>query len=303
MHRQADSRRLCLSVLDLCKRPHGASAREALRNSVRLASLAEELGYSRYWIAEHHTSDAAQASPEVLIPMIAAATKRIRVGAGGILLRYQSPLKVAESFMTLAAMFPGRIDLGICHGPGGTDDATAVALVDGNIDELSWASYARKVGALAAFLKEGRRAGRSESERRWQASGIKPPPLWILGSSEYSLNLALAERCRYGFTMVFGCSAEYGARIMKQYRRARIGDERILAVSVLCARTSATACRIHRDLVQGGCLPSNVVGSPADCRRILERLARDFQTREIMMTTFIDDYDSRAEFLRMMAPR
>ncbi len=89
---------------------------------------------------------------------------------------------------------------------------------------------------------------------------------------------------------------------MKRYRRARIGDERIVAVSVLCAPTTDIARRIHRNLVQGGCLPTNVVGSPAGCRRILERLARDFQTREIMITTFIDDYESRAEFLRTMAP-
>src|SRR3954462_6106021 len=104
---------ITLSVLDQSPVAEGSTGAQALHNSLELARLAEELGYGRYWVAEHHGTPAlACASPEVLIGPIAAATSRIRVGSGGIMLPHYSPLKVAESFSMLSGMFPGRIDLG-----------------------------------------------------------------------------------------------------------------------------------------------------------------------------------------------
>src|SRR5712671_5793835 len=117
-----------LSILDQSPIPEGSTAGDALRNSVDLARLADELGYYRYWLAEHHGTPAlACASPEVLIGVIAAATTNLRVGSGGIMLPHYSPLKVAETFRMLSGLFPGRIDLGIGRAPG-TSPHVAAAL-------------------------------------------------------------------------------------------------------------------------------------------------------------------------------
>ena len=102
-----------LSVLDQSPVPEGSTGPDALRNTLDLARLADELGYHRYWLAEHHGLSLAGPSPEVLIGPVAAATERIRVGSGGVMLPHYSPFKVAESFSLLAGLYPGRIDLGI----------------------------------------------------------------------------------------------------------------------------------------------------------------------------------------------
>src|SRR3954469_13132004 len=119
---------LRLSVLDQSPIPEGLAAGDALRNSIDLARLADELGYTRYWVAEHHgTRGLACASPEALIGPIASATTRLRVGSGGIMLPHYSPFKVAETFSMLAGLSPGRIDLGLGRAAG-TDASTAFAL-------------------------------------------------------------------------------------------------------------------------------------------------------------------------------
>ena len=123
--------RVPLGVLDQSPVISGHSATEAIAETVSLARLAEELGYGRYWLAEHHAIAAlADPSPEILVSRVASATSRIRVGTGGVLLPYYSPLKIAEQFRMLEALFPGRIDLGIGRAPGG-DPRTALALMDG----------------------------------------------------------------------------------------------------------------------------------------------------------------------------
>src|SRR6059058_4860438 len=119
---------LRLSVLDQSPISEGMTGADALRNTVDLARLADELGYERYWVAEHHgTPMLASASPEALIGPLGSATERIRVGSGGVMLPHYSPLKVAESFSVLAGLYPGRIDLGIGRAAG-TDPMTTFAL-------------------------------------------------------------------------------------------------------------------------------------------------------------------------------
>src|SRR5512133_633736 len=117
-----------LSVLDQSPISEGSTGADALRNTLDLAQLADELGYHRYWLAEHHGGTMlAGPSPEVLIGPVAMATERIRVGSGGVMLPHYSPLKVAETFSILAALAPGRIDLGLGRAPG-TDQMTMLAL-------------------------------------------------------------------------------------------------------------------------------------------------------------------------------
>ncbi len=119
-----------LSVLDQAPISRGSGPEETLENTLKLAQITEELGYTRYWVAEHHnTNGLASVSPEILMTRIASCTETIRVGSGGVLLPQYSPFKVAENFKLLEAMFPGRIDLGIGRSPGGSQD-TRMALTD-----------------------------------------------------------------------------------------------------------------------------------------------------------------------------
>ena len=119
---------LPISVLDLSVVTTGTPPSQSLRNSIDLAKHADQLGYTRYWLAEHHSlASVASPAPEIMIGQIAAATQRIRVGSGGVMLPNHAPLMVAERFKMLEALFPGRIDLGLGRAPG-TDMATARAL-------------------------------------------------------------------------------------------------------------------------------------------------------------------------------
>src|SRR5919206_5372528 len=122
---------IALSVLDQSPIPSGCSAAEAVQHTIALAQRCEQLGYRRYWLAEHHnTTGLAGSTPEILTTRVAAATSTIRVGSGGVMLSHYSPLKVAENFRMLHTLFPGRIDLGIGRAPG-SDGRTAVALAQG----------------------------------------------------------------------------------------------------------------------------------------------------------------------------
>jgi len=175
--------RVPLGVLDQSPVISGHSPARAIAETVSLARLAEELGYSRYWLAEHHAIAAlADPSPEILVARVASATSRIRVGTGGVLLPYYSPLKIAEQFRMLEALFPGRIDLGIGRAPGG-DPRTALALADG---EYQGAEHMpQQVQDLIGFLDRSLPAGHPYVKVRAQPAGDTSPEIWLLGSSDY----------------------------------------------------------------------------------------------------------------------
>src|SRR2546430_12326042 len=142
--------RVPLGLLDQSPVISAHSATEAIAKTVSLARLAEELDHSRYWLAEHHAIAAlADPSPEILVARVASATSRIRVGTGGVLLPYYSPLKIAEQFRMLEALFPGRIDLGIGRAPGG-DPRTALAMADGEFEGAE--RLPQQVQDLGGFL-------------------------------------------------------------------------------------------------------------------------------------------------------
>ena len=141
-----------LSILDQSPIISGHTAAQAVAETVLLAQAAEEFGYYRYWLAEHHALAAlADPCPEILVTRVAAATSTIRVGTGGILLPYYSPLKIAEQFRMLEALFPGRIDLGIGRAPGG-DQATATAMGQGRYPSAD--DFPEQVQYLAAYLDD-----------------------------------------------------------------------------------------------------------------------------------------------------
>src|SRR5258708_8951886 len=189
--------RVPLGVLDQSPVVSGRSPAEAIAETVELARFAEELGYRRYWLAEHHAIAAlADPSPEILVARVASATSRIRVGTGGVLLPYYSPLKIAEQFRMLEALFPGRIDLGIGRAPGG-DPRTALALMDG---EYQGAEHMpQQVQDLIGFLDRSLPADHPYVKVKAQPAGSTSPEIWLLGSSDYGAPLAAQPGLRFPF--------------------------------------------------------------------------------------------------------
>jgi luciferase family oxidoreductase group 1 len=189
-----------LSVLDLVPVRQGLTPREALQESATLARHVETLGYKRFWVAEHHNMEGiASAATAVVIGHLAGHTATIRVGAGGVMLPNHSPLVIAEQFGTLAALYPGRIDLGLGRAPG-TDRATLRAL---RRDAMAAESFPDDVLELQAFLAP---ATAGQAIRAVPGAGTEVP-LWILGSSLYGAQLAAILGLPYAFASHFAPDA------------------------------------------------------------------------------------------------
>lgn len=234
-----------ISVLDLVPVSSGSTPSDALRNTIDLARRVDTLGYRRYWLAEHHNMPGiASSTPEIVIGQVARETSNLRVGSGGVMLPNHTPLKVAEAFQTLEALFPGRIDLGIGRAPG-TDPRTAVALrrtVDLNADKLP--DMLTEMFAFATPTSD-----EVDSPRKAVAAypAASLPPVYLLGSSDFSALLA-AER-GLGYAFAYHINPEAAAS-MYAYREAfrPSTDGRgfsephsILTVSAICAETADEA--------------------------------------------------------------
>ena len=185
-----------LSILDQSPLTTGMTAVEALNNTVDLAQRAESLGYHRYWVSEHHNDHAfAHAAPEILLCRLAAATSKIRVGSGGVLLSHYSPYKVAEQFNLLEALFPGRIDLGIGRAGGGEGQSTAALRPGGTGGSAHW----DKVDQLLAWTGQGRPAERPFPDVHARPLVPSEPDYWILGTSPDSAKYAASRGLPYAF--------------------------------------------------------------------------------------------------------
>jgi len=233
-----------LSVLDLTPRPAGTTAGDAIRHTRELARHAEALGYHRYWLAEHHNTGAlACPAPEILIEHVASATSRIRVGSGGVMLPNYSPLKVAEWFRVLAAIHPGRIDLGIGRAPG-TDQRTALAL-RGSPQGLLADDFPDNVQALLAYLDDQEAP---TTRIRAMPAGVTAPPVWILGSSTFGARLAAT--LGLGFAFAYHINPEHVAPAFETYFSGfrpspyRQRPEGMLTLSAICGETDAHAERL-----------------------------------------------------------
>ena len=186
-----------LSVLDLVPVRHGQSTGQALTATRSLAQVADDLGYRRYWLAEHHNMPAVAATnPPVLIGLVAAATERIRVGSGGVMLPNHAPLVVAEQFALLEAAYPGRIDLGIGRAPG-SDPLTSYALRHGagGVTDDAVNHFPEYVDNVLAMMgTEGVAIGIQGRSYPLRATPVATsvPEIWLLGSSDYSAQLAAA---------------------------------------------------------------------------------------------------------------
>jgi luciferase family oxidoreductase group 1 len=235
-----------LSVLDLSPIPSGFTAGDALRNTIDLARHAEALGLHRYWLAEHHNAGGlACSAPEILIGLVAAATQSIRVGSGGIMLPNHTPLKVAETFRVLHALFPGRIDLGLGRAPG-TDPRTAAALRRSR-EAVALDDFPERLDELTRYIDEDDPPRTAFAGTvRAIPTNVRPPELWILGSSEAGGGLMAALR-GLGFAFAHHINPDDAVGVLRRYRETFVPSPRrrqpwaILALAVVCAESDAAA--------------------------------------------------------------
>jgi luciferase family oxidoreductase group 1 len=325
-----------LSVLDLSPVTTATPGSAALRNSLDLAKLADRLGYKRYWLAEHHNlASIASSAPEIMIGQIAAATHRIRVGSGGVMLVNHAPLMVAERFKVLEALFPGRIDLGLGRAPG-TDPVTSYALRRRQ-DARDGDDFLERFQELILLERGG--FPEQHPFRSVQAipADVALPPVWLLGSSGYSAELAATVGMGFAFAHHF---AEHdAASAMLTYRAHFKPSESlsepsaILAVAAIAADTDAEAQRIatSTDLhfvrrAKGEYLPLEspaeaaaypytaadreriarhrerlIVGCADSVKNRLLALSEATRADELMITTMAYDHDARRRSYELLA--
>ncbi|WP_199746407.1 MULTISPECIES: LLM class flavin-dependent oxidoreductase [unclassified Amycolatopsis] len=319
-----------LSVLDLSPVVAGGGVSDSLRNTLDLARRTEALGYHRYWLAEHHNMPGiASSATAVMIGQVAAATERIRVGSGGVMLPNHAPLVVAEQFGTLEAFHPGRIDLGIGRAPG-TDQRTALALRGPG--GLSAENFPQQFAELLAYFEHSdQRAVNAVT-----AEGNKPP-VWLLGSSGFSARMAGELGLPFSFAHHF--SAENTLPAVALYRDAfkpsDVLDEPyvMLGVSVVAAETDERAQYLAApsgltflSLRKGRPIPlptpeeaaaypytdiervfiedraaSSIIGSPETVHKGLETLLADTGANELMITTMVHDQADRVRSYELVA--
>ncbi len=324
------------SVLDLSPIAEGASAADAFRNSLDLARHAEALDYRRYWLAEHHNMPGiASAATAVVIAHVAGGTRRIRVGAGGIMLPNHAPLVIAEQFGTLESLFPGRIDLGLGRAPG-TDQRTARALrrnLAGS-DE----SFPADVAELQGYFRAARpgQVQMGQSVHAVPGAGLEVP-IWLLGSSLFSAQLAAEMGLPFAFAAHF--APDYLMQALQIYR-TRFKPSAALArpyamagISVFGAGTDDEARYLFTSLQQqfinlrrgtpaplppplpsleGYWSPAErqmvehslayaVVGAPETVQRGLQRFIAATQVDELMITAQIYDHQSRRRSFEIAA--
>src|SRR5918998_2237610 len=232
-----------LSVLDQSPIAAGSTGPQALANTLALARLADELGYHRYWVAEHHGGPMlAGPAPEVLIGPIAAATRRIRVGSGGVMLPHYSPLKVAEAFSLLSGLFPGRIDLGLGRASG-TDPMTTYAL-QRDRRQAAPDDFPEQLAELLAYL-EDRMPPDHPFHRLTELPGLPEAPVpWLLGSSMQSAVWAAEQGLPYAFAdFINPRGREIAAHYRSSFRPSEsLAAPRLIVCSwVICADTEEEA--------------------------------------------------------------
>lgn len=232
-----------LSILDQAPIASSQSAKEALEESVKLAQAGEALGYSRYWIAEHHDLPGlACPAPEVVLGYIGALTKTIRIGSGAVLLPHYKPYKVAEVFHLLATLFPNRIDLGVGRAPGGSAEATN-ALSDNFLQQV-W-KMPGLVDELLHFLHNDFPSEHPFSKVKASPIPEIPPVPWLLGTSKKSAKLAAEKGLAYAFGqfMSDGDGKEIIEEYLNDFKPRSLGEQPsvILAVTAICAETNEKA--------------------------------------------------------------
>ncbi|WP_428908086.1 LLM class flavin-dependent oxidoreductase [Niallia sp. Krafla_26] len=325
-----------LSILDQSPISSNQSARAALEESVKLAQVGDELGYTRYWIAEHHDLPGlACSAPEVMLSYIGAKTKNIRIGSGAVLLPHYKPYKIAETFHMLATLFPNRIDIGIGRSPGGSAQATN-ALSD---------NFLQQVWKMPVLVKDLLHFLHNDFPEEHEFSKVKASPIpdispepWLLGTSKKSAILAAENGLPYAFGQFM--SEQDGEAIIQEYNERFTPREPgqqptvILTVSAICAETNTKAeelalCSLMWSLQkekgkgQQG-VPSlqetkqyvldskeqstfkkmkqnMILGTPQVVRNKLEAIQEQYQADEIMIVTITHSPEDRIQSYQLIA--
>jgi luciferase family oxidoreductase group 1 len=288
-----------LGILDFCRIHKGIAPYESLFESVQLAQEADALGYSRFWLAEHHELNYAHHAPDILATLIAGSTERIRVGVAGVLIKLHSPMRVAKAFRLMEAFFPGRIDLGV--GGGEAEPPVVEAMRDGAqpIAEVR-AEYDQRLLRLLSLI-------RGESPLAFNPLGTPAPPFWVLGLSRpNSARLAAEKGTCFGFSLAHVQSRDnpsITAIYLDEFRpNAHLAQpELVVAVSGLCAETEEEAWRLAKPMLEGMDLNLAVVGNPEQCREKLEAIAHRYRTQEIIFQDVAPDSASRMNCFRLLA--
>lgn len=325
-----------LSVLEHGHINEGRTVQDTLRETVTLAKHADELGFSRFWMSEHHGSGALSfSSPEVMIAHVAAHTDRIRVGSGGIMLPHYSAYKVAENFRLLEALHPGRIDLGIGRAPGGMPIASR-ALNEGKSSNVQF--FPQQIADLGGYFHE-----QLPEDHRFASLVAGPsvptvPEVWLLGSSSEGARIAAAQGTAYAFAQFFGTPG--GEEAMKHYRRhfkpSILNDKphSMIAVSAFCAETEEAAAelarsnelfflRLGRGLEQNS-FPSletvnnypftamemeqirqrrsfSIVGTPDQVKDKITAMAERYEADEVIIASAIHSFEDRLRSFSLIA--
>ncbi len=281
-----------LSALDFCVVPRGLQPVDGLWQALDLAPALESFGYSRYWIAEHHSPKVIQSSPEILLPILAGVTNRMHIGTAGILLSYYSPFKVASCFRFLNMVFPGRIDLGL--GRGRAHGGVESLLLENRQDRRP---YEDKVKELLTFL-------RGHGEEAVPPLNIAPPEVWVLGSTATSMPLAAANGTAFCLSLFLNQVVDPHDVIAQYQDRFQPSPELpaprwSLAVAGVCHEDEAEARRIADDRQQE--VTPTLVGTPEQCREGVESLRERYRTREIVFLDLSERYEQRVSSYRLLA--
>jgi luciferase family oxidoreductase group 1 len=318
-----------LSVLDQSPIVHGATPREAVAATVALAKRAEELGYQRYWLAEHHaSSNLADASPEVLLARLTGETSRIRLGSGGIMLPHYSAFKVAEVFRMLDALAPDRIDLGVGRAPGGTH-AVSAALESGDAN-LFPQQILDVLAYFAGDVPDPRLRGVIA-----QPAGETAPAMWVLGSSDFGARLAAQFGLPYSFAQFIGGDYPQVPHLYrKQFQPSQhLAEPHVMVtVAAIVAPTDEEADLLslpallsrmwrlrgirapfpsletaraypwtEREKAETIASRNMLIGSPATVRARIDELAANYGADEVMVLTVAPDYATRRRSYELLA--
>ncbi|MCA1012914.1 LLM class flavin-dependent oxidoreductase [Halobacillus halophilus] len=322
-----------LSVLDQSPILSGMTSQDALKQTTELAEWTDRLGYHRFWVAEHHSTESlAGSSPAILAAHLAARTNRIRIGTGGVLLPHYSAYKVAESFRVLEALHPNRIDLGVGRAPGGMPNVN-LALNRGSSPDIE--GYPAQIEELMAYLH-----GQDPRGMNVYATpkGETSPPIWMLGSSGTSARLAADLGASYSFAHFI--NGHGGTRVVDRYKKyfspsmQQSAPDANVSIFVVCAETDEHAEYLASSLdlallqIEQGARRSGfptpdealqhsytffeqeriqdnrsrmIVGSPDRVKQEIEELAESYQVNEIIINTIVSPFEERLRSYELLA--
>ena len=321
-----------LSILDQAPVSKGSTAKEAIDATIELAQLAEKLGYTRYWVAEHHDLDGlASPAPDILLGIIGSKTKHIRLGSGAVLLPNYKPYNIAERYHVLSTLYPGRIDIGLGRAPGGSAEVS-IALAGNFLEKVR--KMPELIDELIHFLQHDFPKDHMFSKVTAAPVPDTPPIPWLLGTSRKSAKLA-AEK---GMPYVFGhfMSKESGPEIVKSYyeNHSTKSPKAFIAVSVICAETNEEARELAKSNMLWKVLQSKgegkngvptvkeafeypynnedlqmlenmnhnqIIGDPTMVRTKLEQLQSEYGIDEFMIVTITHSYEARKKSYQLLA--